>query len=144
MERFIGRADELRKLNELYETEGFHMAVVYGRRRIGKSTLLTKFIQDKKAVYYVATKVGTQRNVELLTKEVMSVLAPEMMNVSFHELEDLLSFMSTQITDEKIVFVIDEIPYWAERMIACSLFFRNMRTAPGHRKICCLSYAVQH
>lgn len=115
MERFIGRADELRKLNELYETEGFHMAVVYGRRRIGKSTLLTKFIQDKKAVYYVATKVGTQRNVELLTKEVMSVIAPEMMNVSFHELEDLLSFMSTQITDEKIVFVIDEIPYWAEK-----------------------------
>ena len=47
MERFIGRADELRKLNELYETEGFDMAVVYGRRRIGKSTLLTKFIQDK-------------------------------------------------------------------------------------------------
>ena len=134
MERFIGRADELRKLNELYETEGFHMAVVYGRRRIGKSTLLTKFIQDKKAVYYVATKVGTQRNVELLTKEVMSVIAPEMMNVSFHELEDLLSFMSTQITDEKM----------QKRMIACSLFFRNMRTAPGHRKICCLSYAVQH
>ena len=46
MERFIGRADELRKLNELYETEGFHMAVVYDRRRIGKSTLLTKFVQD--------------------------------------------------------------------------------------------------
>lgn len=59
--------------------------------------------------------MGTQRNVELLTKEVMSVLAPGMMNVSFHELEDLLSFMSTQTTDEKIVFVIDEIPYWAEK-----------------------------
>lgn len=115
MERFIGRKEELRKLNELYETEGFHMAVIYGRRRIGKSTLLTKFIQDKKAVYYVATKVGSRRNTELLSKEVMAVLAPAMMNVSFHELEDVLSFVSAQISDEKIVFVIDEIPYWAEK-----------------------------
>lgn len=57
MERFIGRKDELKKLNELYEAEGFHMAVIYGRRRIGKSTLITKFIQGKKAIYYMATKV---------------------------------------------------------------------------------------
>ena len=115
MKRFIGRVDELRTLNELYEAEGFHMAVIYGRRRIGKSTLITKFIQNKKAVYYVATKVGTRRNVELLTKEILSVLAPSMANVSFHELEDLFSFVSAQISDEKIVFVIDEIPYWAEK-----------------------------
>lgn len=115
MERFIGRKEELKKLNELYESEGFHMAVIYGRRRIGKSTLLTKFIQDKKAVYYVATKVGSRRNTELLSKEVMAVLAPAMVNVSFHELEDVLSFVSAQISDEKIVFVIDEIPYWAEK-----------------------------
>ena len=115
MERFIGRKEELKKLNELYETEGFHMAVIYGRRRIGKSTLLTKFIQDKKAVYYVATKVGSRRNTELLSKEVMAVLAPAMAQVSFHELEDVLSFVSAQISDEKIVFIIDEIPYWAEK-----------------------------
>lgn len=115
MERFIGRKEELKKLNELYETEGFHMAVIYGRRRIGKSTLLTKFIQDKKAVYYVATKVGSRRNTELLSKEVMAVLAPAMAQVSFHELEDVLSFVSAQLSDEKIVFIIDEIPYWAEK-----------------------------
>ena len=103
MERFIGRKEELRKLNELYESEGFHMAVIYGRRRIGKSTLLTKFIQDKKAVYYVATKVGSRRNTELLSKEVMAVLAPAMVNVSFHELEDVLSFVSAQISLEDVL-----------------------------------------
>ena len=45
----------------------------------------------------------------------MAVLASAMANVSFHELEDALSFVSAQISDEKIVFVIDGIPYWAEK-----------------------------
>ena len=126
MERFIGRKDELKKLNELYEAEGFHMAVIYGRRRIGKSTLITKFIQGKKAIYYMATKVGTPRNVELLGREVLAVLAPRMTGVAFQKLEDLLSFVSAQTADEKIVFVIDEIPYWAGKGRKCSLCFSEV------------------
>lgn len=45
---FIGRKEELDALEKLYETEGFQMMVVYGRRRIGKSTLLSHFIRGKK------------------------------------------------------------------------------------------------
>lgn len=44
---FIGRKEELDALEKLYETEGFQMMVVYGRRRIGKSTLLSHFIRGK-------------------------------------------------------------------------------------------------
>ncbi len=115
MQKFIGRKDELQKLNMLYEASGFQMAVVYGRRRIGKSTLLTEFIRDKKAIYYMATKVGAARNVELLGAEVLRVLAPSMQNVSFKNLENLLSFIGESASDEKLIFVIDELPYWAEK-----------------------------
>lgn len=45
---FIGRKEELSALEKLYETEGFQMMIVYGRRRIGKSTLLSHFIRGKK------------------------------------------------------------------------------------------------
>ena len=41
---FIGRKNELKSLCELYETDGFGMSVIYGRRRIGKSTLINEFI----------------------------------------------------------------------------------------------------
>ena len=115
MEKFIGRAEELRKLNELYNTTGFHMAVIYGRRRIGKSTLIAEFIKDKKAVFYMATKVGSARNVELLAAEVLKVMAPTLKNISFKTLEDLLSFVGENVADEKMVFIIDELPYWAEK-----------------------------
>lgn len=115
MKKFIGRKEELQKLNSLYEATGFQMAVVYGRRRIGKSTLLAEFIKDKKAIYYMATKVGTTRNVELLGEEVLRVLAPSLQNVSFKGLETLLSFVGENVSDDKLVFVIDELPYWAEK-----------------------------
>lgn len=114
MSEFIGRKEELKTLSKLYEKSGFQMAVIYGRRRIGKSTLLTEFIKDKKAVYYVATKVGTERNLELLAQEVVRILAPTLRDVSFKKLEHLLSFIGEN-TQERLVFIIDEIPYWAEK-----------------------------
>lgn len=115
MKKFIGRKEELQKLNSLYQTKGFQMAVVYGRRRIGKSTLLAEFIKDKKAIYYMATKVGAERNVELLSEEILRVLAPGLQSVSFKSLERLLSFVGENLSDEKLVFIIDELPYWAEK-----------------------------
>lgn len=114
MSEFIGRKEELKTLSKLYEKTGFQMAAIYGKRRIGKTTLLTEFIKDKKAVYYVAMKVGTERNLELLAQEVIRILAPTLRDVSFKKLEHLLSFIGEN-TQERLVFIIDEIPYWAEK-----------------------------
>ena len=36
-----------------------------GENGIGKSTLIAKFIEDKKAIFYTATKVGSEKNIEL-------------------------------------------------------------------------------
>lgn len=115
MKHFIGRKEELKTLRALYEADGFQMAVLYGRRRIGKSTLIQEFIKGKNSVYYVATKVGGQRNLQLLTDEVTRVLAPELSNVHFQEVEDLLYFVGGRTSAEKLIFVIDELPYWAEK-----------------------------
>ena len=54
---FIGRERELASLKEFYEKDRIGMIVIYGRRRIGKSTLITEFVKDKKTIFYTATKV---------------------------------------------------------------------------------------
>lgn len=112
---FIGRKKEMRSLNELYDKEGFSMTVITGRRRIGKSTLIKEFIKDKKAVYYTASKIGAKRNLELFSKQVVNVMEPELKGVSFQSLDALFDFMTSRIENEKIIFVIDELPYWAEK-----------------------------
>ena len=50
---FIGREKELATLNGLYNSDKFEFAVIYGRRRVGKTALISHFIQDKKAIYFI-------------------------------------------------------------------------------------------
>lgn len=51
---FIGRKRELDAMSALYNLPGFQMTVMYGHRRVGKSTLLQRFVEGKKAIYYTA------------------------------------------------------------------------------------------
>ena len=112
---FIGRERELKTLQELYSREAFGMCVIYGRRRIGKSTLITEFIKDKKVIFYTATKVGRERNRELFSKQVLAMLAPELEDVTFSSLEAVFDFISKKVPEDKLIIAIDELPYWAEK-----------------------------
>ncbi|MBO5154479.1 MAG: ATP-binding protein [Eubacterium sp.] len=112
---FVGREDELKSLQELYNKDGFGMSVIYGRRRIGKSTLITEFIKNKKAIFYTATKVGKERNVELFSKQVVSALDPAFEQAAFASIEAVFDFISRKMPKEKLIIVIDELPYWAEK-----------------------------
>ena len=114
---FIGRERELQSLETVYAKEGFGMTVIYGRRRVGKSTLITEFIKEKKAIFYTATKVGADRNLELFAKQVLDVVDPDYSGVAFSSLENVLDILTkrTSVSDGKLILVIDELPYWAEK-----------------------------
>ena len=114
---FIGRERELKSLEMVYSKDGFGMTIIYGRRRVGKSTLITEFIKGKKAVFYTATKVGAERNLELFSKQVLSLLDPEYIDAAFSSIESILDILTKKVasTEEKLILVIDELPYWAEK-----------------------------
>lgn len=111
---FIGRKRELSSLEKLYHQQGFGMTVIYGRRRIGKSTLIREFLKDKRAIFYTATKVGKARNLELFCQQVVSLLDPSLTGVSFPSLEAILDLITDRLGGDKLVLVIDELPYWAQ------------------------------
>lgn len=54
---FIGRERELASLKEFYDKDGIGMTVIYGRRRIGKSTLIAEFVKDKKKFFIQLQKL---------------------------------------------------------------------------------------
>ena len=111
---FVGRKRELSSLEKLYHQQGFGMTVIYGRRRIGKSTLIREFLKDKRAIFYTATKVGKARNLELFCQQVVSLLDPCLTGVSFPSLEAIQDFITDRLSGDKLVLVIDELPYWAQ------------------------------
>ena len=75
--RFVGRELELQALEDAYHKNDFQMAVIYGRRRIGKTTLLRQFCQGKKTVFFTAIKTTAKRNIDLFGKCALNALAPE-------------------------------------------------------------------
>ena len=58
MTRFVDRQRELIELDTLLERWGSHFLVVYGRRRVGKTTLLLRWVQQsgRPYIYWVARR----------------------------------------------------------------------------------------
>ena len=112
---FIGREIELKALEDAYEKDDFQMAVIYGRRRIGKTTLLRQFCQGKKSVFFTAIKTTAKRNIDLFGKCALNALAPEMRSSSFQSFEALCSFLGEKSNNERVIVVIDELPYMAKK-----------------------------
>lgn len=52
----IGRLSELNVLNNLYQKNNFEFLVLYGRRRVGKTTLLQEFASDKELIFLLRRK----------------------------------------------------------------------------------------
>ena len=61
-ETFIGREKELAALKELYLQNSFQLFVLYGRRRVGKTTLLNEFSKDKDTIFYSAEQSNNKLN----------------------------------------------------------------------------------
>lgn len=116
---FIGRKKELDKLNSLYNQQDFQFVVLYGRRRVGKTTLITKFCENKKAVYFMATEGTAKENLEYFSKAIWETLMPGVTMPVFESFESLLEYIDT-IAEERIILAIDEYPYLAESYPAIS------------------------
>ena len=105
---FIGREKELADLNALYDTDKFQMPVIYGRRRVGKSTLIRKFVEDKKAVLFTAIESTSDRNLELFSKSIYKSFLPTMMKMPpFQSFEAAFDFLAEYAKKERCVVVID-------------------------------------
>lgn len=52
MPSFVGRERELCELDAAYSSDSFQFAVVYGRRRVGKTSLLRTFVANKPKVCF--------------------------------------------------------------------------------------------
>ena len=67
---FVGRQYELEQLDEAYHGGGFVFAAIYGRRYIGKTSLISEFIKDKEAIYFSARELTDKYNLEAFTKTI--------------------------------------------------------------------------
>jgi len=109
MKRFVNRERELERLRSLYESDQSTLAVVYGRRQIGKTALVLESLRNRAgAIYYQAVQ---ETPAVQLTRfvEVAESVYPGIADVQ-REWEPLLRYL----IDEDAIVVIDEFPYLIE------------------------------
>lgn len=112
--RFIGRKEELKKLNKVISSEEMSFALIYGRRRVGKSELVNQAIAKSKVknLYYECKQVAQESNVNGLSEIVSETLG--LPKLGFTDIESLLNYIFEFSTKEKMVLVLDEYPYLRE------------------------------
>lgn len=114
---FVGRERELESLEGLYASNAFRFAVVYGRRRVGKTKLLREFTGNKRnVVFFTAHEATLPENLDLLSRE-LAKTTPDDQPTSypvFRTLNEAFEEVFNRAKQERLIFVIDEYPYLAQ------------------------------
>lgn len=109
--KFIGRKAELEKLNAEYEHDS-SFVVIYGRRRVGKTTLIKEFLKKKTAFYFLATEELESQSMKRLAGVAARMTQNSLLQKTvFTDWLDLFQVIADYQPDKKKVLVIDEFPY---------------------------------
>lgn len=106
--KFVDRIEESERLTKALVGDRTSFVVVYGRRRLGKSTLL-KRVLTAKDVYYLADQTEAIHQREVLAKMISHVISG-FDKVVYPDWDSLFDALNQRI-DRKITLCIDEFPY---------------------------------
>ena len=120
---FIGRDRELAELNKLYASDRFEFVVIYGRRRVGKTALISHFIDEKNAIYFMGVESNARQNLENFSKSIMEYHTGMETETSFVSFQAALETVFQLSEKERLILAIDEYPYIAraEKSFASTL-----------------------
>jgi len=110
---FVNREEELKMLEKKHKKSSFECIVVYGRRRVGKTQLIKRFIEGKKAIYFLADKRGSENN---LSRFVISVAEHfDEMPVQTSGFDDAFKYIGKKCGKKRLIIVFDEFSYLVEK-----------------------------
>lgn len=112
MAQFVDREAEMDTLSSEYNREGSSLVILYGRRRVGKTTLITKFIKDKKALFFLASEEAEAQNRNDFKNKAADFIGNELLKSAEVKNWDVIFKAIADTTFEsKPVIVIDEFQY---------------------------------
>ena len=127
MKQFVDRELEMETLQNEYERDGGALVVLYGRRRVGKTTLISEFIKDKKALFFLASEESEAQNRNAFKEKVAEFIDSDLLRSADIKSWDVLfkTIMDTPF-DSKPVIVLDEFQYLGKANTAFPSIFQRI------------------
>ncbi len=116
--KLLDRESELTRLETAWleaVTGKRQLVMVWGRRRVGKTFLLSHFVQGKRSIFFAATQqaelIELRRLIEAVRRDLPE--AADFSGGGFPNWEAALRFLAALAADQPLAVVLDEVPYLA-------------------------------
>jgi len=129
---FVDRESELQFLTDRYRSPVPECLILYGRRRVGKTTLLARFLQAVPGFYFLASEEGTARNIQDFSHYAGEFLNdPDFERSRYPDWETVIKALVRHRNfspppEKKVVIIIDEFPYLIARDRATPSLFQRV------------------
>ena len=110
--KFVDRIEETARLRDALSREKSSLVVVYGRRRLGKSTLIKRVLSDRD-VYFLADRSEGQHQRTLLAKVIAQVFS-DFDKLTYPDWESMFRAANYR-ADKRFTLCLDEFPYLVEQ-----------------------------
>lgn len=112
MQTFIDRVNELSALQREYNRQGSSLVIIYGRRRVGKTSLISEFIKNKRALFFLASEESEMQNLRMFKDKTAEFTGNELLKHSDISNWDIIFKTIVDSKNEsKPIIVIDEFQY---------------------------------
>lgn len=112
MKQFVDREQEMETLQSEYEREGSSLVVLYGRRRVGKTTLISEFIKGKNAMFFLASEESEAQNRNAFKDKVAEFIDSDLLrSAEIKSWDTLFKAIIDTPFNSKPVIVLDEFQY---------------------------------
>ena len=113
---FVGRSRELEVLDSLWQSPKAMLLILYGRRRVGKTRLLTHWLRryPGQGLYWVAEPTSSLSQLRSFSQAIMSFMDPEAdipPEFTFSSWELALRQLARHAQGKRIALFIDEVTY---------------------------------
>lgn len=112
---FLCREKELSSLNKKYMSDSFEFVVIYGRRRVGKTALISEFCKDKSTIFFSALDDTSEGNLKAISQAIALFEGlPMDAAPTYIDWDAVLKKITLLGKERRLVLVIDEFPYLAK------------------------------
>lgn len=114
---FVNRERELEQLGTWWNSPGAGMAIVWGRRRVGKTALLQQFAAELPTVFHTGGGRPAAAELAALSRAAAPLLAGGVRDLDarpFADWDDAFETLAAVARNRRLLLVLDELPALAE------------------------------